>query len=547
MKPEALQSLRLKLRSGNPVYGMWVTLESASISEIAVASGLDWIVVDAEHGHLDWHDIMQHVRAAVRSETVVLVRLSHLEEGLIKRALDIGADGILIPHIETAAEMTKAVEYAKYPPQGTRGIGAERATAWGQCFADHVKEANDNVLVIPVIESVKAGENIQEITAVDGTEIFFFGPADYSASAGYAGQWEGPGVTEQIEKAKQTILQAGKFCGVLTRNMDDLKSRTDAGFRMLGLGSDAGFIIRGIKNITTMLGNDIPFKHNLAAPSLKNEREAAPAHFIKTDRLESMCTPGEGTITELKPGIMCEELTGNQNGAVNLFTAIVTFDKGYTVLPNHTHPHAESITLLKGMACVEVEERRYYLQPMDNITIPKGYAHCVKNMSMEEPAIFHIAMPVNTPQRDLAKMPDTLYKTIPDDFCGHAGPERITRHAYARRYASGPSTEFIDFFNEALIPGIGMSGGYALFHKNGRLPAHFHDFDESICIVQGEATCIVDGREYEMSNCQTALQPKGIVHYFKNKHEAPMAMIWVYAGPMPIRTEVPDELADKKP
>lgn len=524
---------------------MWVTLESASITEIAVASGLDWIVVDAEHGHLDWRDVMQHVRAAVRSETVVLVRLSHLEEGLIKRALDIGADGILIPHIETAAEMRKAVEYAKYPPQGTRGIGAERATAWGQCFAEHVKEANDNVLVIPVIESVKAGENIKEITAVEGTEIFFFGPADYSASAGYAGQWEGPGVAEHIEQAKQAILHSGKFCGVLTRNIDDLKSRTDAGFRMLGLGSDAGFIIRGIKNITTMLGNDIPFKHNLEAPSLKNEKKTT-ANLIKTDRLESLCTPGGGTITELKPGIVCEELTGNQDNAVNLFTAIVTFDKGYTVLPNHTHPHAESITLLKGIACVEVEERRYYLQPMDNITIPKGYAHCVKNMSMEEPAIFHIAMPVNTPQRDLAKMPDTLYKNIPDDFCGHAGPERITRHAYARRYASGPSTEFIDFFNEALIPGIGMSGGYALFHKNGRLPAHFHDFDESICIVQGEATCVVDGREYEMSNCQTALQPRGIVHYFKNKHDAPMAMIWVYAGPMPIRTEVADELADKK-
>lgn len=545
MKPAALQSLRLKLKSGNPVYGMWVTLESASITEIAVASGLDWVVIDAEHGHLDWHDVMEHVRAAVRSETVVLVRLSHLEEGLIKRALDIGADGVLIPHIETADEMRNAVKYAKYPPQGTRGIGAERATAWGQCFADHVKEANDNVLVIPVIESVKAGENIKEIIEVDGTEIFFFGPADYSASAGYAGEWEGPGVAEKIDSAKQSILQSGKFCGVLTRNMDDLKSRTNAGFRMLGLGSDAGFIIRGIKTMTTMPGKDISFKHTLDAPSLTN-KEAQATNFIKTERLESMCTPGEGTITELKPGIICEELTGNQNSAVNLFTAIVTFEKGYTVLPNHTHPHSESITLLKGMACVEVEDRRYYLQPMDNITIPKGYAHCVKNMSMEEPAVFHIAMPVNTPERALAKMPDTLYKSIPDDFNGHAGPERITRHASARRYASGPSTEFIDFFNEALMPGIGMSGGYALFHKDGRLPAHFHDFDESICIVQGEATCVVDGREYEMSNCQTALQPRGIVHYFKNKHEAPMAMIWVYAGPMPIRTEVSDALADKK-
>src|SRR4026209_2557832 len=109
MKTPALNRLREKLAADQAVYGLWVTLESASISEMAVSLGLDWIVVDAEHGHLDLKDILAHVRAAVRSETVVLVRIAELNAGLFKRALDIGVDGVVIPWIETAQQLKQAV------------------------------------------------------------------------------------------------------------------------------------------------------------------------------------------------------------------------------------------------------------------------------------------------------------------------------------------------------------------------------------------------------------------------------------------------------
>ena len=109
MKTPAIKRLRKKLAADLPVYGLWVTLESASITEMGVALGLDWIVIDAEHGHLDWKDILEHVRAAVRSETVVLVRVAELNGGLIKRVLDIGADGVVIPWIETAAQLKQAL------------------------------------------------------------------------------------------------------------------------------------------------------------------------------------------------------------------------------------------------------------------------------------------------------------------------------------------------------------------------------------------------------------------------------------------------------
>jgi mannose-6-phosphate isomerase-like protein (cupin superfamily) len=167
----------------------------------------------------------------------------------------------------------------------------------------------------------------------------------------------------------------------------------------------------------------------------------------------------------------------------------------------------------------------------------------VKNLSEDEQAVLHIAMPTVTPQRTLAEDYKGATHKMPDNFNGQMGPERITRYKTARRYSSGKYTEFIDFFNDTIIPGIGMSGGYALFYQDGRLPAHVHDFDESICIVEGEATCIVEGRRYTMSGLATAIQPRGRVHYFINNTSRPMAMVWVYAGALPERIEVNDDLA----
>src|SRR6266436_8525516 len=105
MKTPAIRKLRQKLAANQPLYGLWVTLESPSISEMAAALGLDWIVIDAEHGHLDWKEIVEHLRATVRSDTVALVRIAELNNGLIKRALDLGADGIVVPWVETSAQL----------------------------------------------------------------------------------------------------------------------------------------------------------------------------------------------------------------------------------------------------------------------------------------------------------------------------------------------------------------------------------------------------------------------------------------------------------
>src|SRR5437588_6787999 len=108
MKTNAVRAFRDRLARREPVYGLWVTLESASITEMAVSLGLDWVVIDAEHGHLDWKEIVEHVRAAVRSDTVALVRVAEMNPGLIKRALDLGADGVVIPWVESAEQLKQA-------------------------------------------------------------------------------------------------------------------------------------------------------------------------------------------------------------------------------------------------------------------------------------------------------------------------------------------------------------------------------------------------------------------------------------------------------
>jgi len=256
MKIQALQNFRTKLSKGETLYGLWVTLESASITDIAVALDLDWVVIDVEHGHLDWKDINEHIRAGLRSSTVILVRIQERSTSLSKRVLDMGADGVVIPGVDNHRQLQEAVQDCHYPPSGRRGIGGERATVWGQCLEEHADEANTNVLVIPLIERVSAIPHIEEMCQVEGVDTFFIGPADFSASAGFPGQWEGPGIAEQIINIKNIIVDHNKYCGVMSTSNDNLLIRKEQGFRMLGIGSDSGMLLRSIRGILKTVDRD---------------------------------------------------------------------------------------------------------------------------------------------------------------------------------------------------------------------------------------------------------------------------------------------------
>ncbi len=273
MNTAAIRNFRGKLAAGQPTFGLWVTLEAPSITEMAVALGMDWVVIDAEHGHLDWKEIVEHLRAAVRSDTVALVRIAELNGGVIKRALDIGADGIVIPWVESAEQVAQAVRYCRYPLEGARGIGGERATAWGQCLVEHTAAANEHVLVLPMIETVRTVPHVPAMCQVEGVDCFFFGPADYSSSAGYRGQWEGPGVAEQILAMKDIIRQAGKHCGIMATSAENARERVEQGFNLVSLGADAGLLLRSLHGALGAVGRDRAIRLDPLTPV----KAAAPA------------------------------------------------------------------------------------------------------------------------------------------------------------------------------------------------------------------------------------------------------------------------------
>jgi quercetin dioxygenase-like cupin family protein len=332
---------------------------------------------------------------------------------------------------------------------------------------------------------------------------------------------------------------------VIATSEANLVERRDQGFGMIGLGSDCGFLIRGLHTMLATAGRDRKMDASLTPRTELAEAAPLPRppESFRPDRMEVMNDFGRGNKIEIQPGVVFEALVGAHNGAKNLTTGIVRFAPGVK-LAYHIHPTTESIVLLEGAAVVDVEGRRYRLSPLDNVVIPPGVPHGVENLSAERETLLHVTFPTATPSRELLE-PIYLPRQMPDDSVGPRTPglERVNRISSAERSDAGQGATFIDFYNHTLMPGIEMSGGYGLFQPGGRLPAHIHDFDESICIVGGTATCIVEGRRYSMSGYSTALEPRGRVHYFVNETNEPMAMVWVYAGPQPQRIVVDERNA----
>jgi len=237
---------------------MWVTLEAPSVTEIAATMGLDWVVIDAEHGSLDFKEVQEHLRATRGSQTAPLVRVQEIEQGLIKRVLDLGAEGILVPQVRSAAEVAQAVRFAKYPPAGVRGIGAERATKWGMGIPSRARTANRETLVIPIVECVEAADDFEAILAVPGVDAVFFGPHDFAASAGHPGVWSHPDVLRRILAMRKTAAKAGMPCGILAFDEKEGRLRKSQGFRMISVGIDTVLMIRTLQRMMAALGRPVP-------------------------------------------------------------------------------------------------------------------------------------------------------------------------------------------------------------------------------------------------------------------------------------------------
>jgi 2-keto-3-deoxy-L-rhamnonate aldolase RhmA len=254
MKTPALDRLRRKLKAREPLYGLWCTLGAANVAEIAATLGLDWITVDMEHGHQDWGQVLEHARAVRGSETAVFVRVPEIHQSAVKRALDLGVHGVILPLVRTRADLELGMSFGRYPTAGVRGVGGERAVKWGLAFREYLSEADQQTLIIPMIETRSAAENIESLLGVPGLELIFFGPADLSASYGHLGAWEGPHIDEVILKIRAQAEKRGIGAGIIGMDAADISRRREQGFNLIGLGSDAGLIIRSANAAFSALG-----------------------------------------------------------------------------------------------------------------------------------------------------------------------------------------------------------------------------------------------------------------------------------------------------
>ncbi|MCL4860474.1 MAG: hypothetical protein KJZ93_13750 [Caldilineaceae bacterium] len=249
--------LRQRLRAGQTTYGLWVTVESPNITEIAVALGLDWVCIDMEHGHLDYREVMEHIRVVRRSETSAIVRAPELQMSAVKRVLDLGAHGVILPYVRSRQELERAISFGRYPPAGVRGVGGERAFTWGLGFQEYIRCANDETLLIPLIETSEAVAEIDDILTIPGLEAIFFGPADLSAAYGHLGSWDEHGVAQTISEIKAKAAATGIASGIMARGVADAVRRRDEGFGMVALGSDMTLLVRSLQENLAQLGREV--------------------------------------------------------------------------------------------------------------------------------------------------------------------------------------------------------------------------------------------------------------------------------------------------
>lgn len=234
-------SFRDRLKQHDLIAGTLVTLPCPSVAEILADSGFDWLFLDMEHGPLDVH-VVQSILQAVDRQVACLVRVPINDETWIKRVLDLGVSGIIVPQIRTPADAEQAVAACRYPPRGRRGVGVARAQRYGAQLAEYLATANDRIAVVIQIEHIDAVQAIDEILAVEGIDAALIGPFDLSASMGKIGQVQDPEVQAAIEHVRQACQRHGVASGIFTATAEAASAYIDQGFRLIAIGTDTLFL-----------------------------------------------------------------------------------------------------------------------------------------------------------------------------------------------------------------------------------------------------------------------------------------------------------------
>jgi len=233
------------IAKGELQIGLWCSLCSPITTEIVSHSGFDWLLLDTEHSPNEVPDVLVQLQAMQAGTASAIVRPAWNDIVLIKRFLDVGAQSLLIPFVQTPEEARRAVEATRYPPGGMRGItGSGRASRYGR-VKDYLKNASREICLLVQVETKNALDQIEAIASVDGIDGVFIGPNDLSASFGHIGNWGHPEVQAALEDAVRRLKKIGKPAGILTPNEEEAKRFIAWGYTFVAVGADLGLLARG--------------------------------------------------------------------------------------------------------------------------------------------------------------------------------------------------------------------------------------------------------------------------------------------------------------
>jgi 2-keto-3-deoxy-L-rhamnonate aldolase RhmA len=236
-------SFRTRLRAGERLVAPLLTLNSPAVTEIMSAVGFDWLFIDAEHAPLEPFQMQALLQGA--GDTPCVIRLPAGEEVPIKKALDIGAAGIIAPQVNSADHARRIVQAAKYAPIGQRGLGIARAHGYGLSVREYMQRANDDTAVIVQAEHRDAVEQIHEIVRVEGVDGVLIGPYDLSASFGRPGAVDHPEITQAIERVRAACAEVGLPIGIFGVTPEAVQPYIARGFTMIVVGVDTVLLGHG--------------------------------------------------------------------------------------------------------------------------------------------------------------------------------------------------------------------------------------------------------------------------------------------------------------
>lgn len=242
-------TFRARVLGGETLFGLFLDLGSQIAAELAGRAGYDWLVVDLEHGAATEADLVALLHAVEVTGAAAVVRPQSGERLRIGRALDMGATGIMVPRLDSAAQAREAVTYLRYPPAGVRGVALRaRGAGLGAVRHGEVGSVNDRILGIVQVESAGALAEADTIAATDGVDVLFVGPADLTHALGIPGQFQHASYLAALDAVAAACRSHGKAAGILVYDTGLVPGLLERGFRFIGIGADAAFVADGARS-----------------------------------------------------------------------------------------------------------------------------------------------------------------------------------------------------------------------------------------------------------------------------------------------------------